>query len=194
MKKFIITLGALALCAAAQAQYRTLTTMDGETFTGISYQRIEPDGVYIEYTLPRGGIGMSKVKCGRLPRALQKQYGFTVTAARDYEAAVAQANQDAAQDLIHRYEAERDAQRQRDAENERAYGRRMSEIWNLNVAQAAAFYRTTKSSGWTPNSTSFQNSYGASFTSGPISTQTTYSSVSSDLSAGHQQMTSIRGR
>ena len=174
MKKIIIGFIALALCVQAKAQENMLTTTDGTTYTGITLARVEPDGLYIEYTPSGGGFGMSKVKFSRLTRAQQKLYGFNKEAARDYEAAVAQANTDMAQDLIHRHDVERETRRQRDLENERAYPARMAEIWRVNAAQAAAFYSTTIAE----KSPTTSLVIGAEFTSGHTTTQTSYSSES----------------
>jgi hypothetical protein len=172
MKTIFLALIALGLCA--QAQSRTLSTTDGATYTGITTQRIEPDGLYIEYTLPGGGLGMSKIKFDRLSRVQQKQYGFDADAARDYEAEVAQANEDCSQELIHRAQIERDARHDRDLENERAYSARMTAIAQLNAAQSAAFYSSCKS---TIDGHGGGLSYGTEATTGPGPlTQTSYSS------------------
>jgi hypothetical protein len=135
MKTILLALIASSLCA--QAQYLNLTTRDGATYTDITAQRVDPDGLYIEYTLPGGGFGVSKIKFARLSRAEQKKFGFDPAKAYDYEEQVAQANEDCSQALIHRYQAERDARLQRDRENEAAYGGRMAAIRQLNAAQAA---------------------------------------------------------
>lgn len=177
MKNIILTLTALALCLSAQAGNHTLTTTDGDTYTGITLARVEPDGLYIEYSIPGGGIGMSKVKFDRLNAAQQKQFNYSRSLARDYEAAVTQANDDAAQDLIHRAQVERDAQRQRDLENERAYPSRMVEITRLNAAQAALFYRTTAAEH-VPTSSLI---YGTDFTAGHPTSQTSYAPATPDI-------------
>jgi hypothetical protein len=170
MKAIIITLGALALCLPAQAQSVSLSTTDGDTYTGITFERVEPDGLYIEYSLPGGGFGMSKVKFSRLSRPLQRQFGFDKSKARDYEDAIAQANTSASQDLINRYQAERDARNKRDAENESAYIGRMAEITRINIAVATAFLHTDPP----PNNPSSHLDYGAQFSSGRTTTQTEY--------------------
>lgn len=197
MRKIIIAISTFAICAAAQAQYARLTTADGDTYTGITYQRVDPDGLYIEYKLPGGGLGMSKIKCGRLPDALQKQYGFTVAAARGYEAAVAQANDDLAKDLTRRYEAERAARARRDAENANAYPARMAQIARINAEQAAAFYRSLSGGITTdgrPNTSSFQSGYYADFAAGHTSTQTSFSPATPDVSLNREMGSSIRTR
>jgi len=177
MKNIIMTLSALALCLQAQGHDTTLTTKDGTTYNGITRERVEPDGLYIEYALPGGGIGMSKVKYGRLSSALQKHFGFDSGEAQAYEAAITQANDDVARELMHRYEVERDTRRARDAENLRAYPGRMLEIMKVNQALANAYYATCTSSGVPASSLS----YGANFGAGRSSTETVSGPTGVDL-------------
>jgi hypothetical protein len=178
MKTIVLALIAAGLCA--QAQCRTLSTVDGTVYNNITRQRIDPDGVYIEYTLPGGGIGMSKVKYARLSRALQKQFGYDAADAREYEAAVAQANEDCSQDLIQRAQIEREARQQRDRENEAAYPGRMAAIRQLNAAIAARpLYPEGNRASDVPASNGI--SYGTQFTAGNISSQTSYSPATPDL-------------
>jgi hypothetical protein len=192
MKNIVITLAALALCLSARAANHTLSTEDGETYTGITLARLEPDGVYIEYSIPGGGFGMSKVKFSRLSPAQQKEFGYDKGQAQNYEAAVAQANDNAAEELIQRAQAERDARHQREIENERAYPGRMTEITRLNTAMANAFYDSMRSTESKPNTASFQNSYGGEFAPGHILTQTTFSPGTPDVFAGHDGSTSLK--
>jgi hypothetical protein len=138
MKTILLALLASGLCA--QAQSLSLATTDGDTFTGITTQRVDPDGLYIEYTLPGGGLGMSKIKFNRLTRAQQREFNYDAVKARDYEAEVAEANQNCSQELIRRDQIERDTRRQNDLENERAYPGRMVAITQLNQSLAESFY------------------------------------------------------
>ena len=177
MKRIIITFAALALCFAARAQDNTLSTTDGVAYRGISFQRVEPDGIYIEYAIPGGGMGMSKIKFDRLPRNVQKQFGYNKDTARDYEAQVAQANQDAANELNQRYETRQAARRQRDQENQNAYAGRMAEMSRINAAQAAAFYRSMTSNPQSERSIE----YGTQGTTGHVSTQTTFTTLTPDI-------------
>jgi hypothetical protein len=88
---FLIIMG-LGLCA--QAECESLSTLDGTTYDNITAKRAEPDGLYIEYTPPGGGVGMSKVKYSRLSPEQQKQYRFDAAKARDYEVKLAKAMED----------------------------------------------------------------------------------------------------
>lgn len=176
-----IVIAMLALGLSAQAQTRTLTTADGTTYTGITTQRICPDGVYIEYTLPGGGLGVSKVKFNRLSRAQQKQYGFDAATAYDYEAEVAIANENCRQELIQRDQAGKDARRQRDLENEQAYPARMAAIKQLNAAQAALelnFGGPPVGDGHPGNGTGYVSQFAVG---GKSSTQTSFMPVTPDL-------------
>jgi len=84
----------LAACAGtAFAAESSLTTTDGRTYDRISSLRADPDGLYIEYTTPRGGLGSAKVKFTRLSADQQKQYGYNADAAQKYEEGAARAVQ-----------------------------------------------------------------------------------------------------
>src|SRR5579862_263584 len=98
MKTMILALIALGLCARAQSI--SLSTTDGATYNHITAQRVDPDGLYIEYTLPGGGIGMSKVKFSRLSSEQQKQFGYEPAKAHEYESQVAKANEDFRQESL----------------------------------------------------------------------------------------------
>ena len=103
MKTVILALIGLGLCA--QARSSNLSTTDGVTYNHITAQRVEPDGLYIEYTLPNGGIGMSKVKFSRLSADQQKQFGYDAAKAKDYEAGVAKANEEFRQQCVRQEQA-----------------------------------------------------------------------------------------
>ncbi len=90
--KFILFI--LTVCAGtAFAAESSLTTTDGRTYDHISSLRADPDGLYIEYTTPRGGLGSAKVKFTRLSADQQKQYGYNADAAQKYEEGAARAVQ-----------------------------------------------------------------------------------------------------
>jgi hypothetical protein len=92
MKTLIMGVIVAGLCIQGRAA--SLSTTDGRTYENITMQRADPDGLYIEYTLPGGGLGMSKVKFTRLTADQQKQYGYDATKAKEFEAGVAKANQE----------------------------------------------------------------------------------------------------
>ncbi|HZV34748.1 MAG TPA: hypothetical protein VFB72_09275 [Verrucomicrobiae bacterium] len=92
MKRTIIALIALGLCASTFAD--SLVTTDGTRYDNITSKRVDPDGLFIEYSLADGGIGMAKVKFTKLSADEQKQYGYDAAKAREYETAVAKANDD----------------------------------------------------------------------------------------------------
>src|ERR1700728_2482690 len=91
MKTVVLALLALGFCA--QARSTTLSTTDGATYNNVTTQRVDPDGLYIEYTTSGGGLGMSKIKFSRLSSDQQKQFGYDATKARDYELSVAKATE-----------------------------------------------------------------------------------------------------
>jgi hypothetical protein len=90
MKTTILALIAVGFCAATYAD--SLVTTDGTHYDNITMKRVDPDGLYIEYTLPGNGMGMSKVKFNRLPDDQQKQ--FDAAKAREFEAQCNKATED----------------------------------------------------------------------------------------------------
>ena len=91
-----VALLAIALTFACRVSlaadnFPVLTTTDGKTYDHISVQRADPDGLYIEYTLPGNGVGSAKVKFTRLSAELQKQHAYDPAAAQQYATAQAQA-------------------------------------------------------------------------------------------------------
>jgi hypothetical protein len=71
--------------AVAANTFPAITTTDGKTYDHITAQRTDPDGLYIEYTLPGNGLGCAKLKFNRLSADLQKEYGYDAEAAKKYE-------------------------------------------------------------------------------------------------------------
>jgi hypothetical protein len=86
----LVTMIAGARAAFAYDIFPPITTTDGQTYDHITAQRTDPDGLYVEYTLPGGGMGAAKVKFSRLSARLRKQCGYSSWAARDYEDATAE--------------------------------------------------------------------------------------------------------
>ncbi len=88
MKTSITTLMAMiagSCIVAAAGIYPPITTTDGKTYDHITTQRTDPDGLYIEYTLPGNGMGAAKVKFSRLSSRLRKLCGYNASAGRQYE-------------------------------------------------------------------------------------------------------------
>ena len=132
MKAAVLSLlVALALCMPARSN--TITTTDGVAYNNVTTQRADPDGLYIEYTLPGGGVGMSKVKYSRLSADQQKQFGFDAAKAHDYEAQVAKANEDFRQESLRDEQIAQAARRAREQRDDNSLNDRL-----LAQAQTAA--------------------------------------------------------
>ena len=58
----------------------------GQTYNAPKLLRVEPDGLIIEYLLDSGATGLTKLKLGKLPETLQKQFGYDKAQASAYEA------------------------------------------------------------------------------------------------------------
>jgi hypothetical protein len=76
-----LSIGVVALAGA-----ESLSTADGTTYNNITSKRVDPDGIYIEYTPAGGGMGMSKVKFSRLSDDQRKQFGYDEAKAKEYSA------------------------------------------------------------------------------------------------------------
>jgi hypothetical protein len=88
MKAQIATFLALAAAcrlAVASDAFPAITTTDGKTYDHITTQRVDPDGLYIEYAPGGKGMGSAKLRFSRLSVDLQKQYGYDADAAKKYE-------------------------------------------------------------------------------------------------------------
>jgi hypothetical protein len=88
MKAKIVTFLAMAAaCGVAMASetFPAITTTDGKTYDHITAQRVDPDGLYIEYSPGGKGLGSAKLRFSRLSPDLQKQYGYDADAAKKYE-------------------------------------------------------------------------------------------------------------
>lgn len=109
---YLSLLAAFVVCLPARSN--TLTTADGVTYNNITTERVDPDGLYIEYSLPGGGVAMSKIKFSRLSADQQKQFGFDAAKARDYEVQVAKANEDFRQEALRDEQIARAARRARE--------------------------------------------------------------------------------
>jgi hypothetical protein len=99
MKTVILALIGLGLCVHASAD-NSLFTMDGVAYKNITSLRADPNGVLIEYNLPGGGLGISKVKFTRLTPEQQQRFGYDAAKAKDFEAKVAKANEDLRQESV----------------------------------------------------------------------------------------------
>jgi hypothetical protein len=122
----------------ASTDLTSLTTTDGATYDHITYERTDPDGLYIEYTPEGGGIGMSKVKFTRLTPDLQREFGYDPAAAQKYTAAEVQAAADFAASE-RQFDAEAASARAgRDARAQQNEIARLQALANLQAVENAA--------------------------------------------------------
>jgi hypothetical protein len=75
---------------AIQSHPAEITTVDGKTYAGLTVQKIDPDGLLVEYKPPGGGIGITKIKFKDMPANLQQQYHYDSDKAGAYETRQAQ--------------------------------------------------------------------------------------------------------
>jgi len=68
-----------------------ITTSDGRTYNDAAVERVEADGLVINYLPQGGGVGVAKLKFRNLPDSLRNQYGYDADRAAKYEAEQAQA-------------------------------------------------------------------------------------------------------
>ena len=62
-----------------------IKTIDGKTYSGVTVQRVEPDGIVAEYRPAGGGTGITKIKFKDMPANLQQQYKYDPAKASAYE-------------------------------------------------------------------------------------------------------------
>jgi hypothetical protein len=149
MKTIVLALIGLGLCA--QARSSSLSTADGKSYDNITAQRVDPDGLLIEYTLPGGGIGVSKVKFSRLSSDQQKQFGYDAAKAKDYEAQVAKANDDYRQERARMEQAAQTQQAAQQAHSdlqEHAVNERIVAMAQLKEAEADLARATSGNGGY----------------------------------------------
>jgi hypothetical protein len=63
----------------------TIVAANGKIYQTVRLLRVEPDGLYVEFSPAGGGIGLGKIKFRDLPEALRQQFGYDPDKARDYE-------------------------------------------------------------------------------------------------------------
>ncbi|HTA31310.1 MAG TPA: hypothetical protein VK731_12540 [Candidatus Cybelea sp.] len=148
----MITLALIGFGFCLQANCSTLTTTDGATYNNITAQRVDPDGLYIEYTTAGGGLGMSKVKFSRLSSDQQKQFGFDPAKAREYEASVAKATDDFRQESARMEQIASAARQARAEQDARTANDRAVAMAQLQAAQA-------NSTGISPGGSAYDWSY-----------------------------------
>ena len=84
--KRIIFVGVVTLCTAlSAAETDSITTRNGVTYTNAVIQRVDPDGVVIEYVPRPGSIGIAKLKFANLSDELRKRYNYNAADAATFE-------------------------------------------------------------------------------------------------------------
>jgi hypothetical protein len=84
------TAHALEPAKAISVHPAEITTVDGKTYTGLTVQKVDPDGLLVEYKPAGGGIGITKIKFKDLPANLQQQYNYDPDKVGAYETRQAQ--------------------------------------------------------------------------------------------------------
>lgn len=67
-----------------------ITTVDGKFYAGLTVQKVDPDGLLVEYKPAGGGIGIAKIKFKDMPANLQQQYHYDLDQSGAYESRQAQ--------------------------------------------------------------------------------------------------------
>lgn len=70
--------------------FAKLTTLDGKTYEQVSVQKVQPDGLLVEFNLPGGGFGTAKLKFRNLPETVRERYSYDPRQAEAFEAAQAE--------------------------------------------------------------------------------------------------------
>ena len=91
-----------------------ITTINGKTYSNVTVQRVEPDGISIKHS-----AGIIKLFANELPQDIREQYGLTPEAAKRYQAQRSAALQ-AREEQMRANLAKRNAQWAKDAEIQEA--------------------------------------------------------------------------
>jgi hypothetical protein len=62
-----------------------IITTDGVTYNQVKLDRVDPDGLLVEFQPAGGGTGIARLKFAKLPISLQKQFGYDPGKAAGYE-------------------------------------------------------------------------------------------------------------
>jgi hypothetical protein len=75
---------------APPRHFDQITTLEGKTYQDVTVQKIQPDGLLVEFKTPGGGFGSAKLKFRNLPGAVRDRYSYDVRQADAFEASQAQ--------------------------------------------------------------------------------------------------------
>src|SRR3954462_15812518 len=64
-----------------------ITTLDGKTYEKVTLQKVDPDGLLVQFAPAEGGSGAAKLKFRNLPPELREQFGYDPARASDFETA-----------------------------------------------------------------------------------------------------------
>ena len=84
-KRFIIACAVVLSAILDAAETNSITARDGVTYTNAVIQRVDPNGIVIEYTPRPGSVGIAKLKFANLPDELQRRYNYNPTNALIFE-------------------------------------------------------------------------------------------------------------
>jgi len=148
-KSLIITGAFLMLAVIGRAELpATITTIDGQTYQGVSLIRTEPDGFLVNYEPAKNSLGMAKIKFSRLSAELQKQAGYNPDKAREFEAAVIRANDSLAQESVNWDAAARAERQSRQAREDQLDLQRLAILSQMNPAQGVQEQTTGGNWDW----------------------------------------------
>src|SRR5690349_9238881 len=85
----------LAVATSSDSQppprhFAKITTLDGKTYEAVTVQRVQPDGLLVEFNTPGGGFGTAKLKFRNLPSTVRDQFGFDARQAEAFETSQAE--------------------------------------------------------------------------------------------------------
>jgi hypothetical protein len=98
------------------SEITNITTLDGETYTGVKIIKVEPDGLLISYAIAQPGISMTKLSFENLPDSLKERFHYDPSQAVYFQQRRAQAMSELRQKLTAQHEIAVNAENQRIAE------------------------------------------------------------------------------
>jgi hypothetical protein len=70
--------------------FAQITSLDGKTYQDVVVQKVQPDGLLVEFKTPGRGFGTAKLKFRNLPEAVRAHYKYDAREAEAFEASQAQ--------------------------------------------------------------------------------------------------------
>jgi hypothetical protein len=110
-----------------------IVASDGLRYKAVKIKKVEPDGLFIDYSPVPGAIGSAKLKFVNMPEDIQRKYGYDPQKAKAFE----DMNAAAAAEAYERRQIEEAIRQAREAEEQRIRAELAKEQMELDLKLAA---------------------------------------------------------